>query len=123
MCKCTPEIRTPFCGKGDCVWPHKKKDGHRQSATKEFEKALIEKYRTPMGTDTYVIDKQLIEVANWARTYTLTKDPVVLGLVEALSELQYEVYDYVIDTEFIAIARSYEKAKQALQAYKDEVKE
>lgn len=21
MCKCTPEIRTPFCGKGDCVWP------------------------------------------------------------------------------------------------------
>lgn len=21
MCKCTPEIKTPFCGKGDCVWP------------------------------------------------------------------------------------------------------
>ena len=21
MCKCTPEIRTPFCGKGDCQWP------------------------------------------------------------------------------------------------------
>lgn len=21
MCRCTPEIRTPFCGKGDCVWP------------------------------------------------------------------------------------------------------
>lgn len=21
MCQCTPEIRAPFCGKGDCVWP------------------------------------------------------------------------------------------------------
>ena len=21
MCKCTPEIRTPYCGKGDCQWP------------------------------------------------------------------------------------------------------
>lgn len=21
MCKCTPNIRTPFCGKGDCVPP------------------------------------------------------------------------------------------------------
>lgn len=23
MCKCTPNIRTPFCGKGDCEWPDK----------------------------------------------------------------------------------------------------
>lgn len=21
MCKCTPEIRTPYCGKLDCTWP------------------------------------------------------------------------------------------------------
>lgn len=21
MCKCTPEIRTPFCGKPGCQWP------------------------------------------------------------------------------------------------------
>ena len=21
MCKCTPEVRTPYCGKGDCLWP------------------------------------------------------------------------------------------------------
>lgn len=23
MCQCTPEIRTPFCGKGKCKWPEK----------------------------------------------------------------------------------------------------
>lgn len=21
MCRCTPELRTPFCGRGDCQWP------------------------------------------------------------------------------------------------------
>ncbi len=21
MCQCTPEIKTPFCGKGNCQWP------------------------------------------------------------------------------------------------------
>ena len=24
MCQCTPTTRTPFCGKGDCVWPSQK---------------------------------------------------------------------------------------------------
>jgi len=44
MCKCTPEVRTPFCGKGDCTWPHKKKPGTRESSAwshgynKGFEK-------------------------------------------------------------------------------------
>lgn len=32
MCKCTPNIRTPYCGKGECVWPHQKKpEGARKS--------------------------------------------------------------------------------------------
>lgn len=26
MCKCTPEIKTPFCGQGDCQWPPVVKD-------------------------------------------------------------------------------------------------
>jgi hypothetical protein len=34
MCKCTPEIRTPFCGKPGCEWPHKKKpEGARDQPT------------------------------------------------------------------------------------------
>ena len=31
MCKCTPEIRTPFCGRGDCVWPGTHKEGERKT--------------------------------------------------------------------------------------------
>lgn len=30
MCKCTPNIRTPFCGRGDCVWPGSKPEGARE---------------------------------------------------------------------------------------------
>jgi hypothetical protein len=26
MCKCTPNIRTPFCGKPGCEWPEQSKD-------------------------------------------------------------------------------------------------
>lgn len=30
MCKCRPEVRTPFCGKGDCKWPDQKhQEGQR----------------------------------------------------------------------------------------------
>lgn len=46
MCQCTPEIRTPYCGKGDCVWPGSKPENARASsdtiehAVKEFLAAL-----------------------------------------------------------------------------------
>ena len=34
MCKCTPEIRTPFCGRGDCLPPaSRSQDMEREFAT------------------------------------------------------------------------------------------
>src|SRR5262245_10446194 len=32
MCQCTPNIRTPYCGRGDCVWPGAKPEGARVDA-------------------------------------------------------------------------------------------
>lgn len=32
MCKCTPNMKTPFCGKGDCQWP--KQEGIRIEITR-----------------------------------------------------------------------------------------
>lgn len=26
MCKCTPSIRTPYCGHGACIWPDSEKE-------------------------------------------------------------------------------------------------
>lgn len=31
MCQCTPGIRTPYCGRGTCVWPHAKPAGAREA--------------------------------------------------------------------------------------------
>lgn len=36
MCKCTPNIRTPFCGKGDCVAPW------QRPSTKTLEQLIVE---------------------------------------------------------------------------------
>lgn len=30
MCRCTPNIRTPWCGKGDCVPPDTRREGARE---------------------------------------------------------------------------------------------
>lgn len=38
MCKCNPNIRTPFCGKIGCQWP--KKDGEKETNMKK----TIEQY-------------------------------------------------------------------------------
>ena len=32
MCKCTPEIKTPFCGKPNCEWPEQVKQQARENA-------------------------------------------------------------------------------------------
>lgn len=49
MCKCRPEIRTPFCGVGDCVWPDKK-EGLIMKYLLE-----VETYSNP-GVKEYVVD-------------------------------------------------------------------
>ena len=36
MCQCTPNIRTPWCGKGDCVQPGTKPDGARDIEAHQY---------------------------------------------------------------------------------------
>lgn len=54
MCQCNPAIRTPFCGKGECVWPKQlekqsegfdpsKEEGLTPSAVVTLAKVIIEK--------------------------------------------------------------------------------
>ena len=42
MCKCTPSIRTPYCGKGDCVWPKSTKPENAREADDTLEQAVID---------------------------------------------------------------------------------
>lgn len=36
MCKCTPSMRTPFCGRPGCEWPGTKPAGARRSDVNRF---------------------------------------------------------------------------------------
>lgn len=48
MCKCTPAIRTPYCGKGECVWPGSKPEGARSSVPQDMEEFIAsESYYDP----------------------------------------------------------------------------
>ena len=54
MCKCNPNIRTPFCGRGDCVWP--KPEGTRSEkamTSDDFKKKYFEKvnFNNSIGLD------------------------------------------------------------------------
>lgn len=40
MCQCTPEIRTPFCGKPGCEWPTVKTDPQTMSIPELIETGL-----------------------------------------------------------------------------------
>ena len=58
MCKCTPQIRTPYCGKGDCVWPHEK-EGVRSDRAEELKPEDCPEaiYLDSVGTGTWT-DKE-----------------------------------------------------------------
>ena len=49
MCECNPKIRTPFCGNGNCIWPHtKKKMNERCRCNGPYRKAVkeeVEKFK------------------------------------------------------------------------------
>jgi hypothetical protein len=50
MCRCTPAIRTPFCGKPGCQWPEQVKkppalDSEAREAAQQFFEASVENYQ------------------------------------------------------------------------------
>lgn len=53
MCKCDPNIRTPYCGRGDCVPPKQKDKKERRKAWSDFkDHVVICAGGTEIGMDT-----------------------------------------------------------------------
>lgn len=59
MCKCTPEIRTPFCGRPGCEWPDRKPHEPHPAVVKEIvgEIAAMEYAGDVKAIATVIIDK------------------------------------------------------------------
>lgn len=74
MCKCRPMVKTPYCGKGDCVWPDLKIEGEREIAVcrtpgcKHSAHALEENGETFFG---YTF-RQIRQMDIWFRSNNLS---------------------------------------------------
>lgn len=68
MCKCTPECRTPFCGKTGCEWPPQKAPTPATPAqAEELAKKAVGDYLTACRmTDREQIGNYLMKLASVA---------------------------------------------------------
>lgn len=89
MCKCTPSIRTPFCGKADCAYPSLKEPYElneiEQQIIKRFKEELDYRLKTNVEFEIYTENflahpkplhdtiKFEIKAGNWKRIMSLGK--------------------------------------------------
>lgn len=63
MCKCTPTIRTPFCGRGDCQWPEQKPEGARIAQVDRISNLIGEwDAKVPASEDATALLTVLVEM-------------------------------------------------------------
>lgn len=67
MCKCTPEIKTPFCGKPGCEWPPESPKSLRSRAARKNDEALQ-------------LDRQARQRRDEAREYERKADELEMAL-------------------------------------------
>jgi hypothetical protein len=53
MCVCTPNIRTPFCGRLPCVWPEKKVAGLSHEEINAIGRREVEKENRERRRDAF----------------------------------------------------------------------
>jgi hypothetical protein len=58
VCNCTPQIRTPFCGKGDCVAPNMQTAPEYKIIGQRSAFYCIEKNGMPMSAEAVLAELQ-----------------------------------------------------------------
>lgn len=104
MCKCTPEVRTMYCGKGDCVWPDSKPEGTRLAPNEDlsFLKQEVTEAIPPEPSENDVEEPEMVTVSKefleniqstmwFARTFVHEKEAGGKELVQSLENLCNEI--------------------------------
>jgi len=99
MCKCTPEIRTPFCGRPGCEWPPQKAPEAHPAVVKQIvgEIAAME-----YSGDMQAIAAVIIDRDGDVRTLVAYNDGAKMPIIAGCSILQHQV---------ISEARTFNKAR------------
>lgn len=101
MCKCTPSIRTPFCGKLNCEWPGKKPPGTRMMITDEYRALNTELHASSpkYGTSGHRWAEVVMQLAADFKAYTVLDygcgKSTLLKALPPLAErpIRFEQYD------------------------------
>jgi hypothetical protein len=99
MCKCTPEIKTPFCGRPGCEWPPQKAPEAKPAIVKSIvgEIAAMEYAGDIKGIACVVVDRD-----GDLRTLVAYNEGTKLTIIAGTGLLQHQV---------IAEARTFNKAR------------
>ena len=90
MCKCTPGIRTPYCGKPGCEWP-------KQSETSIEKKYIIGLTLKTQTKETLMADisrlNNLLDTIRDKKDMWMTEEPMTEEMLEFLEEIISEMED------------------------------
>ncbi len=76
MCRCTPEIRTPWCGKTGCEWPIQS----GETAETVMNQKVFSEIKFPINEDIYAVNiavKELLQ-DGWKLSH-FSKENIVLN--------------------------------------------
>ncbi len=105
MCKCTPHMRTPFCGMGDCVWPDSTPTNMTEAETLEaaIEKFGKERQMLKAIEEMSELQKELCKYLSY---------PVSQPIPETIIDEIADVYIMILQMKIIAGAHAVENRMQ-----------
>ena len=99
MCKCTPEIRTPFCGRPGCEWPDQKPPPGEPAVVKQIVGEIA---AAEYAGDIKAIAAVYVDKDGDVRTLVAYGESHKLSIIAGASVLQHQV---------IGEARTFNKAR------------
>ena len=99
MCKCTPEIRTPFCGRPGCEWPEQKPRPGEPAVVKAIVGEIA---AAEYAGDVKAIACVIIDKDGDVRTLVAYSDGHKIPIIAGCAILQHQV---------VAEARTFNKSR------------
>lgn len=102
MCRCTPEMRTPFCGKPGCEWPEQERVGVPAAQPEIVKQIVGEIAAMEYAGDMKAIAAVVIDNDGDVRTLVAYNEGQKLNIIAGCSILVHQV---------VAEARTFNKKR------------
>lgn len=103
MCKCTPGIKTPFCGRGDCQWPERLIKGGKYY-DKSFKQDVWYLYSNEKDTSLVAV-QNTIGITYWQSSKDIIKSERVSDKGEIIDVVTASVRKDLLDRSTLGIKK------------------